>query len=879
MDCGPAALKSLLEGFGRSVSYGRLREACQTDVDGTSIDTLEELAVQLGLDAEQVMLPVDHLLVPEAGALPAIVVVRTALGLTHFVVVWRTLAGLVQVMDPATGRRWPTVEAFRRDVWVHETTVPADAWREFAGSDEFLNLLRARMRRIGVEGVTTKLVDAALSDPSFRGLARLDACVRLLDALVESGGVRRGGEACTVLEDLVHRLARAPGEAEDLVPPAYWSARAAPASGESGGEDETEQVRLRGAVLIKVRGPRGAGATGESMPAPLSAELARALEEAPARPLRELLRAVREDGLLPPVAIAIGIAVAAVGTVLEAVLFRGIFDLGRYVGVTDKRLAAIAALLVFLVVLLLLELPLAASALRVGRRLEARFRLAFLRKIPRLADRYFQSRPISDMADRSHNVHTLRGLPSFGAQLSRALFLLVFTTAGVAWLDPRSGPWAALVAILSVALPFSLQRSLNERDLRVRSHSGALGRIYLDALVGLVALRAHGAQAALRSEHEGLLVEWIHASRARDRLAMVVEALQSAFAFGLTGWLFFSYYARAGEPGAALLLLYWAVNLPAHGQALALALRNIPPQRNVALRLVEPLGAMEEEDAGERPTASAVAPADGVAVRFEDVLVKAGGHTILEDVSLAVAPGEQVAIVGASGAGKSSLVGLLLGWHKPAAGKVLVDGEPLGGAALDAVRASTAWLDPAVQIWNRSLLDNLVYGAPAGSEGAVGEIVEHAELASVLETLPDGMATSLGEGGGLVSGGEGQRVRFGRASLRRDARLVILDEPFRGLDRERRRALLARARQWWKRATFLCITHDVGETRDFERVIVVDQGRIIEDGPGRELAADPASRYGAMLRAEAELQHGAWTSTDWHRIQLRGGVIHEGAEP
>jgi ABC-type bacteriocin/lantibiotic exporter with double-glycine peptidase domain len=84
MDCGPAALKCLLEGFGIAVSYGRLREACQTDVDGTSIDTLEEAAVQLGLEAEQMMLPVDHLLLPEAQALPALVVVRLPGGATHF---------------------------------------------------------------------------------------------------------------------------------------------------------------------------------------------------------------------------------------------------------------------------------------------------------------------------------------------------------------------------------------------------------------------------------------------------------------------------------------------------------------------------------------------------------------------------------------------------------------------------------------------------------------------------------------------------------------------------------------------------------------------------------------------------------------------------
>src|SRR5687767_12354924 len=110
MDCGPASLKCLLEGIGIPVSYGRLREACQTDVDGSSIDTMEEVASQLGLEAEQVMMPIDHLLVPESRALPAIVVVRLPTGNTHFLVVWRRHGRFVQVMDPAIGRRWPTCQ-------------------------------------------------------------------------------------------------------------------------------------------------------------------------------------------------------------------------------------------------------------------------------------------------------------------------------------------------------------------------------------------------------------------------------------------------------------------------------------------------------------------------------------------------------------------------------------------------------------------------------------------------------------------------------------------------------------------------------------------------------------------------------------------------
>src|ERR687887_641903 len=112
MDCGPASLKCLLEGFGIAVSYGRLREACQTDVDGTSIDTMEEVAVRLGLAAEQVVVPVDHVLLDEAHVLPAIAVVCLPNGVTHFVVAWGRVGRFVQVMDPATGRRWPTRRQF-----------------------------------------------------------------------------------------------------------------------------------------------------------------------------------------------------------------------------------------------------------------------------------------------------------------------------------------------------------------------------------------------------------------------------------------------------------------------------------------------------------------------------------------------------------------------------------------------------------------------------------------------------------------------------------------------------------------------------------------------------------------------------------------------
>src|SRR3954464_8990611 len=103
-DCGPAALKSLFAGMGVELNYRVLREVCQTDVDGTSIVTLEEVANQLGLNAEEVMLPFAHFGLPEANPLPAIIVTLSAGGRPHFVVLWKRLGPFVQVMDPAAGR-------------------------------------------------------------------------------------------------------------------------------------------------------------------------------------------------------------------------------------------------------------------------------------------------------------------------------------------------------------------------------------------------------------------------------------------------------------------------------------------------------------------------------------------------------------------------------------------------------------------------------------------------------------------------------------------------------------------------------------------------------------------------------------------------------
>ena len=869
MDCGPACLSSLLEGHGIRASYGRLREACQTDLDGTSIDTLEEAAVTLGLEAEQIMLPADHLLLPEAGALPAIVVVRQPSGLTHFVIVWRRHGRWLQIMDPATGRRWPTGQRFLSELYIHQLPVPAAAWRQWAGSDESRAALTARLARLGLSGRRRRrLIDEADAEPSWAQLAALDAATRMVQGIVDGGGLASGRATGTLVENLSTRAAAeaAAGEPES-VPDTYWSVRPATARGEDQ-DSNAEQLLLRGAVLVRCNGRGTAPVEGQ-----LSPELAAAVNEPPSRPGRTLWGLVRSSGKAALAAL-VGLLVLATGSVVfEALLFRSFFDVGGDLGLTAQRLAGIAALVAFLAGLLLLEWPLAKGVLRLGRQLETRLRMAFLTKVPKLGDRYFRSRLTSDLASRCHNVHRLRLLPELGEGVGRTVFELLLTTAAIVWLDPGSLPLAVTAAVIALGLPLLALPWLTERDLREREHAGALSRFYLDALLGLVPLRTHGAQRAVEREHESLLVEWVSARLGREKMIVGLDLVLHPLLLGLVGWLLVDHLARRDLTSGVLLLVFWSLNLFNLGRLSALLVAHqYPSHRSIALRLLEPLGAPDESDlpAPNRPP-EGTGP---VAFHLDKVAVRVAGHGILEGVDLEIGAGEHLAIVGPSGAGKSSLVGLFLGWYRPAAGRLLLDGEPLGPDRMAALRRATAWVDPQVQLWNRPLLDNLLYGSDDGA-GEVGQVLRQADLLDLLQELPDGLQTSLGESGALVSGGEGQRVRLARAMLRQGVRLAILDEPFRGLARDQRRGLLARARRLWGGATFVVVTHDIEETLYFDRVLVLEDRRLIEDGRPTELAEQPDSAYRRLLLAEREVRAALWADPSWRRLRVADGQILE----
>jgi ATP-binding cassette subfamily B protein len=595
--------------------------------------------------------------------------------------------------------------------------------------------------------------------------------------------------------------------------------------------------------------------------------------------MRELWRIARRDSHRAlPWALA-GLCASALLVPVEALVLRGVLSIEHYLALDYQRVLGVAAALTLMAVGLMVEQSSAAAVRRIGLGLETRLRVAFLERLPLLDDQYLRSRPSSDMAGRAHAMHLVHEVPVLWAQAARALLTLLATACGLIWLHPQGAILTVIAVLASLVVPYLARRSLTETNLRLRTHGSALERFYFDALLGVSPIRVHGAERAVRCEHEALLTEWAGTAKSLHVQSTWLQALQLLTSTSIAAALVTAYVTSGGAISGLLLFAFWALRLPAIAQELAVTQLALRTLRATALRLLAPLIVPLRAASDGAPAADVPAASDAlgvaVAVAFERVTVRAGGHELLRELDATIAAGEHVAIVGASGAGKSSLLGLLLGWHEASEGCVLLDGERLDATRLARLREQTAWVDPAVRLWERSLYDNLVFGHDARPHELLPIAMERADLAEVLAQLPEGLQANLGEGGLRVSGGQGQRVRLGRAQMRDRARLVLLDEPFRGLERDRRQALLHNARRHWPQATLLFVSHDIQDALQFGRVLVMADGRIVEDGDPTALVEEPNSRYGALFRAEQALRDQLWRAAHWRHAAIERGELLE----
>ena len=238
-----------------------------------------------------------------------------------------------------------------------------------------------------------------------------------------------------------------------------------------------------------------------------------------------------------------------------------------------------------------------------------------------------------------------------------------------------------------------------------------------------------------------------------------------------------------------------------------------------------------------RPQALPVPPRGAIA--FDNVTFRYPTRpdtAALADFSLTVEPGETVAIVGPSGAGKSTVFQLAERFYDPQAGRVKLDGVPLTAADPVAVRTRFAFVPQDGVLFAASARDNLRYGAWEADDSAIWDAAEAANAAGFLRDLPDGLDTYLGEGGARLSGGQRQRVAIARALLR-DAPILLLDEATSALDAESERLVQAALEALMQDRTTLVIAHRLATVRQADRIVVLEDGRIAEQGSHATLSA------------------------------------------
>ena len=862
------------------MSYPRLREACQTDVDGTSISTLGELAIDLGLNAEEVMVPKDAVFGRTRSQVPCIAVVEIAGGLTHFVVAWRVHGQWVQLMDPASGRTWTTKQRFEQSLYEHTMSVPTQDWRAHAGSPEFIDELESRLLALGTgPEAVTGLLDDAQSDPSWHGLADLDAGARLIDALQRDGSATKPSQS---RDTLLAALA------SDAIPRGFYQVNPDP--------DDGDALLLKGAVLVRIADDEPAAsdlpesdstsagtAAGDDM-ATHAAKLA--MVTADARTWRnrfdrfvEPLVSRRDRALLATAAIATGVM-----TFLEALVFRYLLDLSVPTDVSGFMVVAMLVLTPLLVALLVDAAGLQLGR-RAGRHIDVGLRSQLLAKIPTIADSYFASRLVSDLAERGHALTQLRTLPLTLRALLAGVVRSMCMLGGLGWLLPAQLPWVVALGVIALAVPFATFSLLSERDLRIRTHIGALSRFYLDALRAVETLWAHRAAGAMWVQYEALLVRWWHSVTDFLRAALTLDLVQTLATFAIAIVLIKAAVETSMTPGTMLLVAYWALLVPLNGRKLLRLLRIVPQQKNIAARVVEVLESDAEYDepsptAAEPPgPRSGTTPGGGLEVIFDRVSVVLADTPVLRDINLQLAAGEHVAIVGPSGSGKSTLIGTLLGWYPTHGGELRISGEPATAATLAALREKTVWIDPELYLWNRSVLDNLRYGSETDAD--LSAALEAAEMTNDLQKMPAGLATRVGENGSRLSGGEAQRLRIARGLLTQGCDpmqgrdLVLLDEALRGMDSHQRTRLIDVLRTRFRQQTLLCVCHDIESTQTFDRVVVMQDGAIIEDAPPSVLSADTTSAYSDLLRAEQSLITRIRTKSTFRQLVLDHARLEE----